>query len=212
MGGQRNTRRRLGPSVVLASLVSAVIVPIAACATSSPEVFNGLELIVATDGLSAPTDFDDIRLEISEQADGGWSTLWNRDYVVPSTEAKLPAAFTLLAGPSPREVLVSVTAFKTQASPQPVVQRVAQVQVPTDRLADMWLVLARACVGQVMLVGAEGEPTPTCPPGQSCQPSGPLAGHCGPNEVDPTALPTYTPGQDFDAAVMTTVLGDAATE
>ena len=212
MGGARNTRRRLGRAAALGSLVGGLAVAMAACSTSPPEVFNGLELIVATDGLNAPADFDDIRLEIREQADGGWSTLWNRDYVVPSTEAMLPAAFTLLAGPTPREVLISVTAFKGQASPLPVVQRVVQVQVPTDRLADMWLVLSRECVGQVVIAGAEGEPTPTCTPGQSCQPLGPTRGRCGSNEVDVTTLPTYVPGQDFDAAGAPMVGGDAATE
>jgi hypothetical protein len=156
-------------------------------------------LIVTTDGLSAPADFDDIRMEISEQSAAGWVEKWNRDYLVPSQEATLPASFTVFAGSSADEILISVTAFKGGASGTAVVQRLAQVQVPTNRLADLWLVLAQACVGQVTSTGAEGDPQSTCPTGQSCQPSGARAGQCGTNEIDPATLPTYIPDQSLDA-------------
>ena len=163
---------------------------------SAPKADVGLELIVATDALSAPADFDHIRLEISQQDGARWAKLWDDEYLVPSSEAKLPAAFTLLAGQTAREVLISVTALQRE---QPVVQRLAQVQVPTDRLADLWLILARICKGTVTATGAEAEPQSTCQSGESCQPTGPSAGQCGSNVIVASTLPTYSPGQDFDA-------------
>src|SRR5271155_228358 len=101
-------------------------------------------MITSWEGLSARKDFDDIKLEISELSSTGGSTkLWDRDYEIPSVEAPgLPTTFTLFSGPSPEEVLVTVTAYTGQAGGTPVVQRVAQVQVPTDRMAVLYLVLA----------------------------------------------------------------------
>jgi hypothetical protein len=170
--------------------------PTVSCAASAPAPDAGLEIVISADGLSAPADFDDIRLEISEQtASGGWNKLWDRDYEVPSLEApSLPTEFTLFSGPSTEEVLIAVTAYS--ASETPVVQRVAQVQVPADRMAALYLVLAKVCEGQVAVTGAEGEPTSTCPAGQSCQPS---TGKCGPNTIDPATLPTFVPGQSLGA-------------
>ncbi len=181
--------------VAVATFATAFGASIVACSTT-PKADAGLELIIATDGLSAPNDFNHIALEISQQDDGGWDPLWDNKYLVPSREATLPTTFTLLAGQTPREVLISVTAFNGNT---PIVQRLAQVQVPTDRLADLWLILAKVCVGTVTLTGAEAEPVSTCDPGQSCQPTGPTAGQCASNVVPIDTLPTYMPGQDLDA-------------
>ncbi len=178
----------------LAAFAAVACASVIACSTA-PKGDAGLELIVAADGLGA-MDFDRIRLEISQQDGSGWDKLWDNEYLVPSNEAKLPAAFTLLAGQSAQEVLISVTALQ---GAQPVVQRLAQVQVPTDRLADLWLILAKVCVGTVTATGAEAEPQSTCKAGESCQPTGPSAGQCGSNIIVTTTLPTYSPGQDFDA-------------
>jgi hypothetical protein len=96
-----------------------------ACSTTTKQA-GGLELIIRTDGLSAPGDFDDVRLEISQQVDGGWNPLWNKDYLVPQ-ETMLPASFAIAAGRSPdQETLVRVIALKGST---PVVLREAQVQV-----------------------------------------------------------------------------------
>lgn len=177
----------------------------AACASPLSQPVGGLELIIGANGLSAPADFDDIRLAISERTSGGeWSVLWNRDYIVPSPEATLPTTFALVAGRSANEeALIEVTAFKGGPSGTPVVQRVAQVQLPTDRVAALWLELARACVGTVTTTGGEAEPASTCPSGQSCQPDGPGAGQCGSSTVDPSTLPTYVPGESLDAGAPT---------
>ncbi len=168
------------------------------CGTSAEKPAAGLEMIISADGLTAPADFDDIKLEITELLPAGATKLWDRDYVVPSKEATLPTTFTLLAGQASEEVLIAVTAFSGKTA---VVQRVAQVQVPTDRMAVLYLVLASVCEGQVEVTGAEGEPMSTCGTGMSCQP---LTGMCGTNVVDPAKLPTFVPGQSLDAG------GDAA--
>jgi sulfatase modifying factor 1 len=200
MGPRRTMRKIVDRLVGWAGLMAAVGGAGMSCSTSAPRGPAGLEMIIAADGLTAPADFDDIKLEITEPTANGSNKLWSRDYVVPSQEATLPSAFTLLAGAHTEEVLISVTAFK---GAQPVVVRLAQVQVPTDRLADLWLVLAQRCEGLVTAVDAAGEVHSTCPSGESCQPSGPSAGHCGPNAISLSTLPTYSPGENFDAGVAT---------
>ncbi|MGO9835015.1 MAG: formylglycine-generating enzyme family protein, partial [Polyangiaceae bacterium] len=203
------TARRFGRLAAWAALCAGLGLMSVSCSTNPPAGPDGLEIIISTDGLRTGTDFDDIKLNITEQADGGWSSLWNRDYMVPSTEApSLPTTFTLFAGPSPEEVVIEVTAYKGGAYGQPIVQRVAEVQVPTDRMAVLYLVLASVCEGYVVSTGAEGEPTSTCGVGQSCLPS---KGACGSNVVDPTTLQTYMHGQSLDAGVLG-VLGGGGTD
>lgn len=166
------------------------------CSSSPAKPVNGIEMVISADGLSAPADFDDIRLEVSQAAGAGWSKIWDRDYQVPSMEATLPTTFTLIGGTAADEVLIALTAYKGGAAGQPVVERVAQVQVPTDRLAALYLVLAQDCEGQVTTTGAEGEPTPTCGAGESCLPT---TGACGPDAINASTLPTFVPGQSLDA-------------
>jgi hypothetical protein len=64
-----------------------------------------------------------------------------------------------------------------------VVQRVVQTQVPTDRVAELKLLLTAPCVGKVT----------DCSVGHSCQPA---SGTCGPNQIDSSSLPTYVPGNE----------------
>ncbi len=142
---------------------------------------GGLELIIASDGLSAPADFDDVRLEISQQtSSGSWNLVFSQDYRVPQ-DTTLPTTFAIAAGTSPHEeALIRATAF--DGAGQPVVLREVQVGVPTDRVAELWLVLARACAGQV-----------ACGAGESCQPD---TGACGSEVVDVSTLPTYVAGDE----------------
>jgi hypothetical protein len=180
-----------------------------ACSTAQTAPATGLELIIVADGLSAPADFDDVELQISEEADGGdWSLKWKRDYVVPSAEASLPATFAIGSGGSPdEEALISVTALKGGPTGQPVVQRVVQAQVPSDRLAALYLVLAKLCEGQVVSTGPGGAPVSTCPAGESCQPGN---GQCGGDVINPSTLTPYAPGEDLDAGISLGLLfGDA---
>ena len=199
------TGPRAGRSALAALCAGALAV---ACNSSKTVPATGLELIIASD-LPA-SDFDDVRLEVSELEPGGtWSRVWDRDYVVPSSEATLPATFAIGSGASPNEqALVTVTAYRGGLTGTPVVQRVAQVQLPTDRMAALWMVLARLCEGQVKTTGAEGEAVSTCGSGESCQPGN---GQCGSNVIgDPASLPTYVPDQNLDAGIVRGLtLGDA---
>ena len=64
--------------------LTAMMACVAACTQTPPKPAAGLELIIVADGLSAPADFDDIQLQVSQQSDGGsWNQIWNRDYDVP---------------------------------------------------------------------------------------------------------------------------------
>ncbi len=177
-----------------AGLALAAATPMFACSSTPAKPAVGLEMVISVDHLSAPADFDDIRLEISQPLGSGWIKIWNRDYQVPSMEATLPTTFTLLGGRVADEVLIALTAYKGGPAGRPVVERVAQVQVPSDRLAALYLVLAQICEGQV--TGAEAEPTPTCPTGESCLPS---TGMCGSDLIDANGLPTFIVGQSLDA-------------
>jgi hypothetical protein len=202
--------RHAGASRPLAGAGAAVamaLVGVAACSGSAADTKGGLELIIVADGLSAPADFDDLRLEVSQRGDGGaWTTLHDRHYVVPSMEATLPATFAILAGRAPdQEVLIKVTAYKGGPTGNAVVLREAQVQAPTDFYGQLWLVLAQRCLGQVTVTGADGEPTSTCPiPGQSCLPS---TGSCGSETIVTGSLPPYVPGMTFDSGPPPGVLG-----
>jgi formylglycine-generating enzyme required for sulfatase activity len=208
MSGSNRSNDRSRPPARWRGIGWARALPLAACIVtvgsttggcSKPPAkpVDGLELVVSTEGLNVPQDFDDIKLEVSDQADGGgWNKLWDNDYVLPSQQVTLPATFTLFAGQSPDEVLIVVTAYQHGPGGTPVVQRVAQVQVPTDRMAVLYLVLAALCEGQVAEAGDGGEPMSMCASGESCQPS---TGMCGSNIIPPSALPTYMPGQSLDA-------------
>ena len=80
-------------------------------------------------------------------------------------------------------VLVQVAAIR---SGQVVDLREVVVQVPTDRVAALTMVLAESCYGQVT-GGCRGEESSLCPQGRGrCQPE---SGSCGSNVVNPATLP-----------------------
>lgn len=207
------TQRGIGPGSTWALALSGVVGSVAATAVGCSKTTGGIELIVTTDRLSPPADFDDIRLQVSQQvSSGGWNKLWDADYSVGAVPASpdasasqvtLPGTFAVLAGKSAdQEVLVTVTAFKGGPTGVPIVLRQAQVQAPTDRVAALWIVLSKACEGQVTTSGvdggAEGEPESTCAIlGESCLPT---TGTCGSDVID-SGLQTYVPGEDLDAGV-----------
>jgi hypothetical protein len=198
-----------GPGLLFLAFFVAILAFVGGCQDKTTKTTGGLEIIVATDMLSAPADFDDFRLEISQASDGGtWKTVWNRDYIVPSQEVPtLPTTFGLGVGATPdEEVLVVVTAFKGGAMGHAVVQRTAQVQVPSSRVAGLWLVLSKQCVGQVVTTSAGA--VSTCSSGESCLPGN---GECGSNIIaDPDQLPPYIPGESLDAGLgHGLLLGDA---
>jgi formylglycine-generating enzyme len=217
------TARRVSFGSICVRLSGAVAATVLVSTAGCSRSMGGLEVIIATDGLSAPADFDAITLQVSQQGAGqAWNKLWNVDYglgVASPSEASagqvtLPATFAVIAGQSAdQEVLITVTAFKGGPTGLPIVLRQAQVQAPTDRVAALWIVLAQACVGQVARAdagpdaGALGEPQSTClGMGQSCLPT---IGGCGPDAIPSSLLPTYVPGKDLDAGLESSKAGEA---
>jgi hypothetical protein len=173
-------------------LVVFAIVSAAACSSKAVSS-NGLMVILSTD-MKTPDDFDTMRVEVSEQASGTWQTLLSSDFVIPG-ETRLPTTLAIAAGSSANEeVLLRILAL---SHGRPRVLREAQLQVPSDRVAELRLVLARVCDGQVKIVSDAADPDSSCASGESCQPS---TGACGSNLVDSATLPTYTPGDENEDA------------
>jgi hypothetical protein len=79
---------------------------------------------------------------------------------------------------------------------KPIDLREAEVEVPTDHVGELTMVLSESCIGEVTL--DNDEPASTCPSGQSCQPP---TGTCGPTRIT-TPLPVYHAGdlQNVDAS------------
>ena len=170
-------RVRGGRAGLLAAALACAAV--ASCSGKATQA-GGLEVIVATANLQAGTDFDMIEVVVQQEASPGgkWNTVVDVPRRVPS-EVKLPATVAIKAGTgSDQEARIFVTASKMGVA---LVERGAQVQVPTDRVAELVMVLSKLCAGQVT----------TCPDGR-CEPD---TGACGASiVVDPSTLPSYTPG------------------
>ena len=178
-----------------------------ACSPAASAPSTGLMVIISTN--LGPTEFDSIQVSVSqEQTPGGsWHTWLDETWSVPA-ELQLPTTVFIQAGSAAdQDALLQVSAL---LSGQPVVLRVAQVQIPTDRVAEIRLVLAESCKGHVQIAGAEGEAESMCPAGQSCQPG---TGACGDSVVPTSELPTYAPGDEtMDAGVIDYVTGDGSSE
>jgi hypothetical protein len=169
----------------------------AGCSKSPPSPSQaGLMVIVSTNLTSS--EYDALEVDVSQEVEAGtWHAWLAQKSYVPS-EAKLPTTIFVQSGQSAdQDVRVLVTAYRAGA---PVVLREVQTQAPTDRIAELRLVLAELCKGDVALSGTA--PASTCPlPDQSCQPE---TGLCGPNLVPGATLPTYQRGDEtLDAAVPT---------
>ena len=155
--------------------------PVAACSTP-PDPPAGLELVVSTN-LGAPTDYDAIRVQVSQQTvPGTWNQLFDYAFMMPGG-ATLPATLAIAPGPgTDQDALIKVTAYQgyeSDSNPGMVrVLREAQVQIPTTRVAELDLELVRVCVNVVCTN-----------PDQSCQPD---TGDCGSNTVQTSSLATYT--------------------
>ena len=174
-----------------------------ACNGKTPPA--GLEVIITTSGLQVGTDFDAIEGVVSQQTGpSSWDKLFDVKQNVP-VPITLPTNIAVDPGKSPdQEALIEITALKNGV---PVVRAVAQLQVPTDRVAQLLMVLAQDCEGQVT----------SCPSGESCQPQ---TGTCGSNAVNSATLPTYPspwdagpfPELDGGASPSRGLGGDASTE
>ncbi len=161
---------------------------------------GGLEVILSTD-MPTPASFDTVHVRIEQAApDGGWlPAVLDKSYSLPSPEMTLPTTIAIVAGQGPdQKVLVSVIGLKGGTT---VVARAVETQVPTDRVAELPIVLAAACSGKL-----------DCGAGESCAPvatEGTIVGNCESEDVPAGALPSYDPGDAIDAGLATTA-GDSA--
>jgi formylglycine-generating enzyme required for sulfatase activity len=180
--------------VLALSLVLALaLVAAFACSRKTTQA-GGLELLIATN-LTSPTQFDSITLEVQQQTTAGTfgPPLIDTNFLVPG-ETSLPTSFAIVAGSSPDQVvLIQLVALLHD---QPVDLREVEVQVPTDRVAQLTLILSESCLGQVT-TSVGGQVVSTCPSGQSCQPA---TGKCGTNAI-PTPSTTFDGGTLVDATV-----------
>lgn len=168
---------------LLRAVVAATTVMLACGCVGKKTQAGGLELLIATN-LIAPSQFDSITLQVQQQTASGafGPSLIATNFLVPG-ETTLPTTFAILAGQSEDQVvLIQLEAVKNGEA---VDLREVQVQVPTTRVAELTLILAESCLGQVTTTG--GRVVSTCPSGQSCQPA---TGTCGATLVS-TPLPTY---------------------
>jgi formylglycine-generating enzyme required for sulfatase activity len=164
-------------------------VAVATACSSQPAPAAGLEVRIETD-LQSPREYNAFRVEVSHQVGAGWKSLLNNVYEVP-TEAALPTRLAIEPGASgDQDSLIQVTAldgYQGMNTGKPVVVRVAQIQVPTTRVAELTLELSRTCIGV------------KCSASESCQPSGGATpGKCEPRIINPTLLPTYESGDAGD--------------
>ncbi len=161
-----------------------------ACTSSLPPgAAAGLEVVIETD-LQDPAQYDAFRVQVSqESAPGTFDALFDNAYRVPA-EGKLPTRVAIAPGSSAdQDALIKVTAYHgyvgaTQRGTE-VVVRVAQIQIPTTRVAELTLELSSSCIGGVTCSDSN----------QSCQPSrGTSKGKCASSVVNEVSLPPYEPG------------------
>jgi hypothetical protein len=133
----------------------------------------GLEVLISTN--LAQNQYNALHVEVQQEKSPGsnqWSTLLNQTNPVPNPTT-LPTRVSIAAGSAAdQEALVTVTAL---LGTQPVVQEVAQVQVPTDRVGELDVFLAQTCIGKL-----------SCNTGTTCDPN---SGQCISNVV--MSVPDY---------------------
>jgi hypothetical protein len=169
---RKGGRRRSVGGARGALMLLAAFLCLSACQGKTPPA--GLEVIITTSGLQAGVDFDAIEGVVEQQTPTGtWNQLFKRSAYVPS-EVTLPTTLAVDPGTSPdQDALITVSALKNGV---PIVQRAVQLQIPTDRVAELLMTLAADCLGKVSL----------CPAEESCQPQ---TGMCGTNLISEVTLP-----------------------
>jgi hypothetical protein len=170
------------------ALAAFVCVFVIVACTGTTKQAGGIEILLETD-MPTPATFDAVDLKLEQQAAGGtWRSILDRDYVIPA-EMSLPTTFALEAGSSPYQT-VRITVTGLAGNPKaPVVRRIVETQVPTDRVGEVVVALSSTCLGKV-----------SCPiTGDSCQPD---SGVCAPTTV--TAARPYNPRDLTDAGVAST--------
>ncbi|MDP9152312.1 MAG: hypothetical protein M3O36_20495, partial [Myxococcota bacterium] len=153
--------------------------------TQTTKQAGGLELILRSD-LDVPQAFDNVHVEISQQTSAGWDLKLNHDFAVSGGSSTL-GTLSIAAGSSPdQEALVDVTAIRGGS---PVIFSETVVQIPTDRLAELVILLGKACIGK--FATADGGIASSCPMSQTCDPQ---TGGCVTTAIDSATLPTFSPG------------------
>ncbi len=174
------------PNRLLVRAAAWLIGSFAVGCTQTTKQGGGLELILRSD-LDVPQAFDDVHVEISQQTSAGWDLKLKHDFAVSGGSSTL-GTLSIAAGSSPdQEALVDVTAVRGGS---PVIFSETLVQIPTDRLAELVILLGRACVGKLGTV-ADGGIASSCPMSQTCDPQ---TGGCVPTAIDSSMLPTFSPG------------------
>jgi formylglycine-generating enzyme required for sulfatase activity len=173
----RNRRQKLGRAFAAAiGVVWPVLLFLSACTGKTPPA--GLEVIITAPDLRQGVDFDAVEADVSQQESpggcggghgGGWNPLFDVTQHVP-VPISLPTTLVVQAGSSSdQEGLIVVTATKNG---QFVVSQSAQLQIPTDREAELVITLSANCEGVM------------CPSGMTCK------GHvCVSDLVDSRTLP-----------------------
>jgi sulfatase modifying factor 1 len=150
-------------ATTLIAMALAVALALSACNGKTPT--GGLELFITTCDLRVGTDFDAIQAVVSQgtstQTDP-WQQRFDASQAVPQP-IELPTTLVIRAGTNPdQDALIEVTAL---LSGMPVVQRVFQTKVPTDRVDTRWIFLAADCRGKTCTSAETCEPqTATCVP------------------------------------------------
>ncbi len=171
--------RRARVLLVATSLAVGVAAVLSCSSTPSPA---GLLLYMRTDLKS--TEYDDLDVDILQQASGGaWNTVLSLTRSVPR-EVTLPTSLFIESGTS-ADQLVDVRITASQGGTV-VVEREAEIEVPTDRVALLDFFLAEVCRGV------------SCKAGETCEPIGAKAGSCASDQVSASGLPTFESGESFD--------------
>src|SRR5579859_2658677 len=126
-------------------LSGLALLVLSACAAKTPT--GGLQVIITTSGLEPGTDFDALEATVGQETSPGvFHEFANGPRTVPS-EITLPTTLAIRAGTRPdQQARIEVSALLGGV---PVVQRIVQTQVPTDRFAELLIVLDRNCLGKV---------------------------------------------------------------
>jgi hypothetical protein len=135
-----------------ALVVGSALALVVACGASTKQQ-GGLEVVIRSDLPAGSFNHLHVKVEQEVSPGGAWNTLLD----VPDGAPTLPTRLAITAGSAAdQEARITVTAL---LGTQVVVQDIAQVQVPTDRVGELDLLLSQVCVGVVC-----SDPNKTCDP------------------------------------------------
>jgi hypothetical protein len=151
-----------------AVIVGSALALVVACGASTSQQ-GGLEVVVRTN-LPAGA-FDHLRVKVEQESSPGGSWITQFDFIQDIAAVTFPARVSIAAGTAADQE-ARVTAVALLGMTDVVVEDIAQVQVPTDRVGELDLLLSEECVGK------------TCGANQTCDPA---TGLCISNVVNTVA-------------------------